>query len=276
MLSGCWPDALREHPPARPTLLDLLLEGADPEWYEALGAAARGEGPLPREEDLLLRLPAPEDLTALEECPPAAEPDESVVLDAAGARARRAAAVQHADLPWSSSPSRLAVDDEDELRASGSRATGREAGSALHRALERWNFAAEPGAELERLGAAEPEARLLLAHFARGPLFARFLAAGRTLVARELAFVGRPENDEASAALSGSIDLVYRGADGRLVVVDYKSDALEGSAAIDERAQHHAPQLAAYVKALANALPQEPAPRGELWFLRAGELRTIG
>jgi ATP-dependent exoDNAse (exonuclease V) beta subunit len=59
------------------------------------------------------------------------------------------------------------------------------------------------------------------------------------------------------------------------VVVDYKSDALEGPQAIDERARHHAPQVQAYARALARALPREAAPRAELWFLAAGEVRTI-
>ena len=275
VLSGRWRDAPREHPPARPTLLDLLLEGADPDWYTALGAAARGEGTLPREEDLLLRLPAAQDLVQLEDLAPAAEPDEPVALDAAGALARRAAATRHAALPWSASPSRLSAgEDEDELRASG-RALGREAGSALHRALERWNFGADPHAELERLARVEPEARELLAHFARGPLLERFLAAGRGLVARELPFLAQAEPGQSSCALAGSIDLVYRDGDGRLVAADYKSDALEGERAIEERAAHHAPQLRAYARALAQALPHERAPRAELWFLQPGVVRIL-
>jgi ATP-dependent exoDNAse (exonuclease V) beta subunit len=68
---------------------------------------------------------------------------------------------------------------------------------------------------------------------------------------------------------------VYRDPDGRLVVADYKSDALEGAEAIDERTAHHAPQVQAYARALARALPGEREPRAELWFLRPGLVRTI-
>jgi ATP-dependent exoDNAse (exonuclease V) beta subunit len=276
VLSGRWPAKPREAPPARPTLLDLLLEDVDPAWYAALGAAARGDGELPREEQLLLRLPRPEDLRELEPREPQAEQAEPQPLGAAAALARREAARLHAARPWSAAPSHLSDDDETLLRASGAVPAGREAGSALHAALERWEFGADPRAELERLGRELPLARPLLERFAAGPLCARFLEAGRALVARELAFVAAPEAGEASCALAGSIDLVYRDAEGRLVVVDYKSDAVEGAAALDERARHHAPQLQAYARALARALPREAPPRAELWFLGAGALRILG
>ncbi len=270
VLSGKWPAAPPELAPTRPSLLQLLLESADPEWY---AAAATGE--LPREEDLLLRLPSARELGELEPREPAAEREQPAVLDAAGALARREAAVLQAARRWSASPSHLeADDDEGELRASG-RTLGREAGSALHRALERWDFSADPRAEVERLARLEPEARALLERFAAGPLLARFLDAGRRLVARELAFVAAPGESGASCALSGSMDLVHRDEAGRLVIVDYKSDALEGAQALEQRVAHHAPQLRAYARALASALPHEPPPRAELWFLQLGEVRTI-
>jgi len=266
VLSGTWPAAPREFAPVRPTLLDLVLEGVDPAWYQAVAA-----GRPPREEQLLVRLPELRDLGELEELPrTTGAARTAVALDAAGARARREAARIHASRHWTASPSRLAEDDEEDvpLLSRGPRAGAREAGSALHRALERWSFDADPRAELERLARAEPEARELLVRFAEGPLFARFLAAGRSLVARELAFVARPEENEATCALAGSIDLVYRDPDGRLVVADYKSDATE-------RVAHHTPQVQAYARTLARALPHELPPRAELWFLQLGEVRTI-
>jgi ATP-dependent helicase/nuclease subunit A len=274
VLSGRWRAEPHERAPARPTLLDLLLADADPEWYAAVGAASRGEGELPREEQLLFRLPRAVDLEEL--APLAREnlPDENIEIAAEAAVSRRELAQARSARPWSRSPSRLADDDEDELRASAP-ALGREAGSALHRALERWDFSAEPRREIERLARAEPGARVLLERFAAGPLLERFLGAGRRLVARELSFVAAPDPAQASCALVGSIDLVYRDADERLVVVDYKSDAVAGAEAIDERAQHHAPQLLAYARALARALPGEKPPRAELWFLGAGELRIL-
>ncbi len=277
VLSGRWPAKPHEFAPVRPTLLDLLLQDVDPEWYAAVVAAARGEGELPREEELLLRLPEPGDLGELAPCAAPSEAAAPPALGAAAALARREAARARAARRGTPSPSHVAAaeDDARPLRACGAPAPGREAGSALHRALESWNFSAEPRAELERLARAEPLAAGLLARFAAGALFARFLAAGAGLVARELPFVAAPEADEASCAVAGSIDLLFRDTDGRLVVVDYKSDALAGEAELDRRAQHHAVQLASYRRTLARALPHEPEPRAELWFLAAGALRIL-
>jgi ATP-dependent helicase/nuclease subunit A len=275
VLSGVWPEAPADHPPALQTLLGLLLESADPAWYPAVCAAADSGAELPREEQLLFRLPRPEELAELVPAGRAAESGEPAPIDAAGAVAARERARAHAARRWTASPSQLATDEEDGPWAVSSAPTGREAGSALHRALEQWNFAADPRAECLRLARAEPAARELLERFASGPLCARFLAAGCALVARELSFIAQPEAGEASCALSGSIDLLYRDPDGRLVVVDYKSDALEGPGALDLRARHHAPQLQAYVRALARALPNEKPPRAELWFLAAGEVRIL-
>jgi ATP-dependent exoDNAse (exonuclease V) beta subunit len=268
-----WSAEPHEQAPALPTLLDRLLESADPAWYEALASALEG-GELPSEEQLVFRLPQAEDLDDLAPLEREAQADADAPIDAAAAVAQRERARLESSRPWSASPSQLAADDDEPFRASGY-SLGRKAGSALHRALERWEFGAQPRAELERLARAEPEARELLERFVRGPLFERFLAAGRTRVARELAFVARPEAGEASCAVSGSIDLVYRDPDGRLVVADYKSDALAGEEAIDERAAHHAPQVKAYARALARALPGEREPRAELWFLQPGLVRTI-
>lgn len=269
VLSGCWPAAPRGLSLARPTLLDLVLAGADPAWFSALAV-----GELPREEQLVLRLPTAADLGELEQRDVPAQREPHAPLDAAGALARRAAAERHASRSWTAAPSRLAASEDEDLRASAP-ATGRAAGSALHRALEQWDFGADARAELERQARAQPLARELLQRFAAGPLFARFLAAGRSLVARELAFVAAPEEGQASCAVAGAIDLVYRAEDGRLVVVDYKSDALSGAAELDARALHHAPQLESYRRTLARALPLEPPPRAELWFLAAGEVRIL-
>ncbi len=274
VLSGKWPAAPPKLAPLNATLLELLLESAPPEWYTAVDSAARGQGGLPGEPQLVFRLPQAADLRELEPQEPQPERAEPEALDAAGAVAARERARVDSARPWSASPSRLAADDELGLRASG-RTLGREAGSALHRALERWDFSADPRAEVERLARLEPEARALLERFAAGPLLARFLDAGRRLVARELAFVAAPGESGASCALSGSMDLVHRDEDGRLVIVDYKSDALEGAQALEQRVAHHAPQLRAYARALASALPHEPPPRAELWFLQLGEVRTI-
>src|SRR5260370_551408 len=95
---------------------------------------------------------------------------------------------------------------------------GLAAGAALHRALESWDLAAEPGAEMERqrrllpayLGAvardparaapALARAERLLARFAAGGLLARFRALGPRVLARELAVLLPPGDGEAGAA----------------------------------------------------------------------------
>ncbi|MBK7643884.1 MAG: UvrD-helicase domain-containing protein [Planctomycetes bacterium] len=278
VLSGKWPGAAPKLAPLKPNLLQLLLASAPADWYATVDAAARGSGELPSEPQLCVRLPAAADLGALEPRETPSTRAEPAPIDAAAAIATRENACAQARRPWSASPSHLAqgADDEpDEGRARLRAPVGREAGSALHRALERWDFQADPDAECARLAQAEPAARALLERFAAGPLLPRFLAAGRALVARELAFVAAPGSSGASCALSGSMDLVYRDEDGRLVVVDYKSDVVEGVGSLEQRARHHEPQLRAYTQALALALPHEPTPRAELWFLGAGAVRKL-
>lgn len=81
------------------------------------------------------------------------------------------------------------------------------------------------------------------------------------------------QNDAAPVGVvSGVIDLVYRSADdGQLVVVDYKTDRVEGEA-LEARASDYREQASAYVAALAEALQPELRPRFELWFLHAGRV----
>jgi ATP-dependent helicase/nuclease subunit A len=179
-----------------------------------------------------------------------------------------------------------------EAGAGGSRDGGRElamaAGAALHRALENWDLAAEPRAEMERqrvllpaylaaLGAAGALARAerLLARFAAGGLLARLLALGPRVLARELAVLLPPGDGDVGAAafVAGSIDLLYRdAASGLPVVADYKTDDVEEPAELARRAAVYAPQGAAYVRAAAAALGVAEPPRFELWFVVAGRV----
>jgi len=175
--------------------------------------------------------------------------------------------------------------------ADGARARARAmlAGTAVHAALEVHSSRGDEGDEraLAALAAvadgAEPgdhEAvhRIALASWQRfrtGPLYPRWSALADRIVARELpvalaspaAQVGGPV-----AYRTGAIDLVYRDLDGRWVVVDYKTDAVEGEAEIAERARQYATQGAAYTDALARALGLEACPRFELWFLHPGRV----
>ncbi len=54
--------------------------------------------------------------------------------------------------------------------------------------------------------------------------------------------------------LEGFVDLIYREDDGRLVIVDYKTDAIP-AAALDSRVAYYAPQLQAYSTMLPNTAP---------------------
>ena len=75
--------------------------------------------------------------------------------------------------------------------------------------------------------------------------------------------------DESESRWRGTIDLIYREADGGLVVADYKTDSsLEGAA------ERHAPQIGVYVRALERAIPGARV-RAELWMLRSGTLLAL-
>ena len=65
-------------------------------------------------------------------------------------------------------------------------------------------------------------------------------------------YVGTVQPD--GTILEGFVDLIYREDDGRLVIVDYKTDAIP-AAALDSRVAYYAPQLTAYATTLPNAGP---------------------
>ncbi|MEU4607233.1 UvrD-helicase domain-containing protein [Kribbella sp. NPDC023972] len=63
-------------------------------------------------------------------------------------------------------------------------------------------------------------------------------------------YVGTAQPD--GTILEGFVDLIYREDDGRLVIVDYKTDAVP-AAALDSRVTYYAPQLQAYATTIPNA-----------------------
>ena len=160
----------------------------------------------------------------------------------------------------------------------------------IHAALERLDLAAEPGAQWsaqrERIAAqigaaaAPGERERALADalacwdaLGAGPLAVRLREVADRILARELpVLLGASEG--ALGFVAGSIDLLYRGEDGRLVVVDYKTDR------VDERGESGAPharyakQGELYCRAVAEALGTGP-PRFEIWWLRGGEIEAI-
>ena len=73
--------------------------------------------------------------------------------------------------------------------------------------------------------------------------------------------------------LEGFVDLLYELADGRLVVVDYKTDAVRG-AGVDARMERYVLQGGVYALLVAEAVRREVA-RIEFVFAAAGETRTV-
>ncbi|MFI7068482.1 UvrD-helicase domain-containing protein [Kribbella sp. NPDC050124] len=63
-------------------------------------------------------------------------------------------------------------------------------------------------------------------------------------------YVGSLQPD--GTILEGFVDLIYREDDGRLVIVDYKTDAIP-AAALDSRVAYYAPQLQAYAATIPNS-----------------------
>ena len=172
-------------------------------------------------------------------------------------------------------------------------------GAAVHRALEELDLAASDpvgaieglrpvvraslvaaGAEAAGLDVERAEARAvdLLRGFARGPLGRRLREIGPHVVARELPLLLRPApGEEPLEFVAGVADLVYRDREGgALVVVDFKTDAVEDPAELRARAEAYRAQGARYTRALAEALELGEVPRFELWFLAAGRILDLG
>lgn len=149
------------------------------------------------------------------------------------------------------------------------------AGSAVHAALQRWDFrdaAALHAAARRALGwlaarerrdeanAAAREIDRILRGFLASTLPAR-LRRG-TILAREAPLA----LEDASGALwAGSCDLIFRDGDD-VVVADYKTDALPDAEAI---ASLYRGQMAIYLDAVRKVLPSKRV-RGELLLLRTG------
>jgi len=166
------------------------------------------------------------------------------------------------------------------------------AGGAVHRALEEWDLAAEPAAERDRqraqlpayltalargdvLEKALPRAADLLDRFAASALLQRLRSLRESVLARELPVLIPPGKGPHApvGVVTGAIDLLYRDpATGEIVIADYKTDDVAGPADLERRAAAYAPQGAAYVRAVQEALDLKRPPRFELWFLRADEI----
>jgi ATP-dependent exoDNAse (exonuclease V) beta subunit len=303
------PEQARHH-------LDLLLHRPHvPDLAALWQEAAAGDGwCFPDAAGALWKFPSlrPEvedDAGAAPVGPPLPGPRE-IARDAALLRDLRAAAAARAARPFSAAASeeahaqlreqqaerRLESGGADADPAPGDREAAMAAGAAVHRALETWDLAAAPHQEAARqrdrlsaylatvvrggdLDAALPRARDLLDRLAGSALLARLRSLRAHVLARELPVLLPPGEGETAPVgfVAGAIDLLYRDpATGRLVIADYKTDEVESPEALTRRAAAYAPQGAAYVRALHEALALAEPPRFELWFLRADRVEVVG
>jgi len=221
-------------------------------------------------------------------------------------RQARERALEHQHRPRSRPPSKLGLEEiarpgaidaaeqraeakstEDEPPASPERQAAQFAGTAVHRILEGCPLDTDLAAELESqrrsledllraLGAegeiledAKKRADDLLGSFLSGKLFERFAVLGDRIVARELPVLLPPGEGGAVGYLAGSIDLLIRGEEGELVVIDFKTDRATPDEDLEMHAEKYADQGRAYVRALTEALALERPPRFELWYLAA-------
>jgi len=282
---------------------------------EALAGRMDPDGTL-LEEGALWRLPAPGPVPSLAPPGPAAAPGmDAFLADRETLAGLRTAAAARQARPWLEAVSHEAHRELAEAIAAGiegaetpeeeaaparsgvPRDVATAAGSAVHRVLERFDLAAaDPGAELDRcrreaarwletavapdrLTAARAHLDELLGAFRSGPLWDRWLGLAGHVLARELPVLLPPPDeprheDDPVGAYRGVIDLLYRDpGTGRLVVADHKTD---DPTHLDERAQAYQSQLAAYARAIQQALALPEPPHTELWFLAAGRVVPLG
>jgi ATP-dependent exoDNAse (exonuclease V) beta subunit len=170
-------------------------------------------------------------------------------------------------------------------------AAARAIGSAIHRALEEFDFGADVKLEIERrrdavardlaLVAASGRADEVVAagtqlwdQIARGSLFARLRELSDHIVARELSVLSQPSDDKGPVGyFTGMMDLVYRDpSNNQMVIVDYKTGAVGDREGLQSPKEAHVEQGDAYKRALENAFKLSYTPRFELWFLRDEEI----
>jgi ATP-dependent helicase/nuclease subunit A len=114
---------------------------------------------------------------------------------------------------------------------------------------------------------------------AKSPLAARLRGISARVLARELPVLLAPVagSDRAGALgfVTGSVDLLYRDDDGRLVVVDYKTDRVDPRSDASDARARYARQGELYCRAVAEALGADRPPRFEIWWLRSGSVEAV-
>ena len=228
---------------ARDRLIVFGEEDGTTPWIEAISAWKTGV--THRVIDFPARAgiaPAPPSIGA---------PDAVVRCDAA------AAAVKALAAPPLRSPSDSG-DAGDTLRAiegAPERSIAREAGRIVHARLA--------GIDATATGAAAEEATAILLSFQGSELAPRL--ASLDILGREVPVL----LDDDGARWSGTIDLLYRGDDGAIVVADFKTDSSDEGATL-----RHGHQLRVYARAVSRAMPGSRV-RAELWMLRTGRVISL-
>ena len=165
------------------------------------------------------------------------------------------------------SPSALAESLEPAAVAEGDSEKGKRIGTLAHAILERIDFN-QPGDALSlarRFAVEADDVDIVVPLVKRAlemPVMRRAARAER--VFRELPFTMLTEDGQPS---NGVVDLVFMDSAGA-VIVDYKADQCDVEN-VGDRAQHHAPQIKQYAKALTQILGQ-PVREAWLLFLRPG------
>ncbi len=148
-------------------------------------------------------------------------------------------------------------------------------GTLVHELLERADLTAIPSAETERLVGEltdiEPNERSriagMLGNVLGDPLLER--ARSATRLEREYPFY----LEIGGSTVQGVIDLVFRDAEGRGVVVDYKSNDLAAPGRLATLTELYRPQIELYALAARRAGLVEPT-EGTLYFLNKAQAVT--
>jgi ATP-dependent helicase/nuclease subunit A len=156
------------------------------------------------------------------------------------------------------------------------RLTAVELGTRVHELLERADLAADPGREADRLadaGTSVPEGdrariRAMLANVLADPVMER--ARGALRLEREYPFY----LELGGSVVQGVIDLVFTDADGRGVVLDYKSNDLSAPDRVRVLTEHYRPQIELYALAARKAGLADPG-EAVLYFLNQPVARTL-
>jgi ATP-dependent helicase/nuclease subunit A len=167
--------------------------------------------------------------------------------------------------------------EDSRAEVGGDRDVARTIGTAVHAALAGWDLESDEdlltrGVNLSRAamdpGKTSGAVASILRAFLTSPLAGKLREA--EVIGRELPMLLR---DGDGPAYRGSIDLVYRDADGGVVVADFKTDETEDAAALADR--YRGP-LTVYARAVQKALGLDRAPATEIWHLRSGRAISVG